>query len=227
MASTFDAGRSVGQKPKLEVSHTSKPEPEAETDLEVMLKPEPEPKPDCNPGHDAGIRPRRGRYAQAPPTGVATINSRFSIKTDHNQGMNFQFDAVVRDRDERRHMQGGDCECCRDVSGQVCSVQTRSSEPFFFSLGSTIMLSGPCRVYRDHHCGSHRHVKGASFPLIWSLVVARRTPTTSSSISNVSRGIVITGTGQRHRRLIGRSASLILRKLSRSTDAQPRCTRGS
>lgn len=44
-----------------------------------------------------------------------TINSRFSIRKDRNHGMDFQFDAVVRNREERKHMLGSDCECCREV----------------------------------------------------------------------------------------------------------------
>ena len=79
-------------------------------------------------------RKGRGRYAQvsyvshrhvlpccvtfsAPRSGVGTINSRFSIRKDRNNGMDFQYDAVVRNRQERKHMLGGDCECCHEVSG--------------------------------------------------------------------------------------------------------------
>lgn len=46
-----------------------------------------------------------------------TINSRFSIRKDKNHGVDFQYDAVVRNREERKHMLGSDCECCREVSG--------------------------------------------------------------------------------------------------------------
>ena len=53
----------------------------------------------------------------APRSGVGTINSRFSIRKDRNNGMDFQYDAVVRNRQERKHMLGGDCECCHEVSG--------------------------------------------------------------------------------------------------------------
>ncbi|KAI9569073.1 DNA repair protein endonuclease SAE2/CtIP C-terminus-domain-containing protein [Boletus coccyginus] len=42
-----------------------------------------------------------------------TINSRFSIRKDRNHGVDFQYDAVVRNREERKHMLGSDCECCR------------------------------------------------------------------------------------------------------------------
>ncbi|KAF8136103.1 DNA repair protein endonuclease SAE2/CtIP C-terminus-domain-containing protein [Boletus edulis] len=58
-------------------------------------------------------RKRKGRYAQVPSETV-TINSRFSIRKDKNDGMDFQYDAVVRNREERKHMLGSDCECCRE-----------------------------------------------------------------------------------------------------------------
>ncbi|KIJ60658.1 hypothetical protein HYDPIDRAFT_98424, partial [Hydnomerulius pinastri MD-312] len=53
-----------------------------------------------------------------------TINSRFSIKKDHNQGLNYQYDAVVRNREERKHMLGGDCECCQDYYKAVGPLPT-------------------------------------------------------------------------------------------------------
>ena len=48
---------------------------------------------------------------------MGTINSRFSIRKDRNHGVDYQYDAVVRTREERKHMLGSDCECCREVSG--------------------------------------------------------------------------------------------------------------
>jgi DNA endonuclease activator SAE2/CtIP C-terminus len=44
-----------------------------------------------------------------------TINGEFEIDRDKNSGLGFQYDAVVRDKDERRGLEAGDCECCRDV----------------------------------------------------------------------------------------------------------------
>ncbi|KAF9239649.1 DNA repair protein endonuclease SAE2/CtIP C-terminus-domain-containing protein [Melanogaster broomeanus] len=58
-------------------------------------------------------RKTRGRYAQVP-AGMDPINSRFSIRKDRNDGVNHQYDAVVRNREERKHMLGEDCECCRE-----------------------------------------------------------------------------------------------------------------
>lgn len=60
----------------------------------------------------SGRKPR-GRYAQVP-AGIPTINSRFSIRKDLNQGFDYPYDTVVRSREGRRHMEGDDCECCHD-----------------------------------------------------------------------------------------------------------------
>lgn len=44
-----------------------------------------------------------------------TVNGKYEIDPDKNDGLNFQYDSVVRDKDERRRLEAGDCECCRDV----------------------------------------------------------------------------------------------------------------
>lgn len=59
---------------------------------------------------------------------MSTINSRFSIRKDKNNSVDFQYDAVVRNRQERRHMLGSDCECCREASGNG-----RPSENFLWT----------------------------------------------------------------------------------------------
>ncbi|KIK24935.1 hypothetical protein PISMIDRAFT_677712 [Pisolithus microcarpus 441] len=59
-------------------------------------------------------RKPRGRYAQVASAGIPTVNSKFSVRKDLNQGLDFPYDAVVRSREERRHMEGDDCECCHD-----------------------------------------------------------------------------------------------------------------
>lgn len=45
-----------------------------------------------------------------------TINAQYRIDQERNNGLDFQYDAVVRNRQERRQLDAGDCECCRDVS---------------------------------------------------------------------------------------------------------------
>lgn len=48
-----------------------------------------------------------------------TFADEYEIDPTKNDGVAHQYDAVVRSRDERRKMHGGDCECCRDVSGPI------------------------------------------------------------------------------------------------------------
>jgi len=68
---------------------------------------------------DARTRKRRGRYAHVPSAAIPTINSRFSIQKDHNHGLDFQYDTVVRNQEERRQMLGDDCECCHEVGPRI------------------------------------------------------------------------------------------------------------
>jgi hypothetical protein len=75
----------------------------------------------------------RGRYAVPPQCvliflaylhivnipnrpGNKTINSEFEINPTHNEGMAFQFDSVVRDKNERKKLVAGDCIACKEVS---------------------------------------------------------------------------------------------------------------
>lgn len=44
-----------------------------------------------------------------------TINAEYAIDPVRNGGLEFQFDEVVRAKEDRRRMDAGDCECCRDV----------------------------------------------------------------------------------------------------------------
>ncbi|KAG1822146.1 hypothetical protein EV424DRAFT_1611375 [Suillus variegatus] len=56
---------------------------------------------------------RRGRYALA--INATTINSRFTISKEHNHGVDFQYDEVVKSHDGRKQMLVDDCECCCGV----------------------------------------------------------------------------------------------------------------
>ncbi|KAL0959050.1 hypothetical protein HGRIS_014352 [Hohenbuehelia grisea] len=42
--------------------------------------------------------------------------SLFAINPERNGGLDFQFEDVIRSRDDRRRLDAGDCECCREVS---------------------------------------------------------------------------------------------------------------
>ena len=55
-------------------------------------------------------------FATVGRAGKETINAMYEIDPEHNHGVGFQFDEVVRDKNKRRHMHAVDCECCREVS---------------------------------------------------------------------------------------------------------------
>lgn len=57
-----------------------------------------------------------GSLANQGHSGNTTINAHFAIDPEQNGGKDFQYHEVVRTREDRRHMEGGDCECCRDVN---------------------------------------------------------------------------------------------------------------
>jgi hypothetical protein len=44
-----------------------------------------------------------------------TINAEYVIDPAQNGGLEFRYDEVVRTKEDRRRMDAGDCECCRDV----------------------------------------------------------------------------------------------------------------
>jgi len=58
--------------------------------------------------------------------GDTTINAQYIIDPTQNDGLNYQFDEVVRNKDERRRLDAGDCECCHEVN--------RGRVVFFISL---------------------------------------------------------------------------------------------
>jgi hypothetical protein len=84
------------------------------------------------PSNDYSAYKGRGRYAKDVSAYVPTpslmflshvgrrrtdqtINALYAINPERNGGLNFQFDEVVRNRDARKRLDGGDCECCREV----------------------------------------------------------------------------------------------------------------
>ncbi|KAJ6625867.1 DNA repair protein endonuclease SAE2/CtIP C-terminus-domain-containing protein [Mycena sp. CBHHK59/15] len=86
----------------------------------------------------------RGRYANDGVNGNTTINSIFAIDPAKNGGKNFQYDEVVRGRDDRRHMEAGDCECCRDYYEAIGSMPNRLQPPLWRSPSSSPSEPKPC-----------------------------------------------------------------------------------
>ncbi|KAG1837709.1 DNA repair protein endonuclease SAE2/CtIP C-terminus-domain-containing protein [Suillus subalutaceus] len=112
---------------------------------------------------------RRGRYAQA--IDATTINSRFTICKERNHGVDFQFDEVVKSREERKKMLADDCECCRGYYEGVGPLPKPLQQPLWRSPSSTPTKKrrlsfdslSDCKENRDdieHHkkeISRHRH----------------------------------------------------------------------
>ncbi|CAE6422067.1 unnamed protein product [Rhizoctonia solani] len=90
----------------------------------------------------------RGRYAVASKAGDKTINSEFEINPAHNEGMAFEFDSVVRDKNERKKLTGGDCIACKEYYEAVGAMPARPGAPLWRSPPPE--GSGPSS--RPHSC---------------------------------------------------------------------------
>ncbi|KAF9481755.1 hypothetical protein BDN70DRAFT_875891 [Pholiota conissans] len=93
------------------------------------------------PVQDKIIRPNdysafkgRGRYGN---TVKATEPTKYAIDPKNNGGLNYQYDEVVRNREERRKMHGGDCECCREYYEGVGPLPSRLQAPLWRSPTSS------------------------------------------------------------------------------------------
>nr|GAT46082.1 predicted protein [Mycena chlorophos] len=74
----------------------------------------------------------RGRYAKAGGADE-TINGSYAIDPARNGGVNFQFAGVVRGKEDRRRLQGGDCEECRDYYEAIGPLPARLQPPLWRS----------------------------------------------------------------------------------------------
>lgn len=57
-----------------------------------------------------------GRYLR-PEEVTRSVADEFEIDPARNNGVGHKYHETVRNREARRQMHGGDCECCREVSG--------------------------------------------------------------------------------------------------------------
>lgn len=120
-----------------------------------------------------------GDPAHTSRSAMDTINSRFSIRKDRNHGVGFQYDAVVRNREERKHMLGSDCECCREVSGDgPRRIPYRLNSP----CTSTMKPLGHYRL-RDNPSGERRP-SGKCLTTSTHQKTTRKIPITSKNINN-------------------------------------------
>ncbi|PPR04200.1 hypothetical protein CVT24_010748 [Panaeolus cyanescens] len=97
----------------------------------------------------------RGRYGKSASTNAdenTTINALFEINPTANAGKAFQFEEVVRNKEQRKKLQGGDCECCRDYYDSVGPLPERQQQPLWRSPSKT-----PQRPCIRHTKPSHFH----------------------------------------------------------------------
>ncbi|GLB40862.1 putative DNA repair protein endonuclease SAE2/CtIP C-terminus [Lyophyllum shimeji] len=90
----------------------------------------------------------RGRYAKDVKAIKDTINAQFEIDPAKNGGLDFQYDEVVRRREDRRRMDAGDCECCRDYYEAVGPLPARLQAPLWRSPPTT--PAKPCTRHQQH-----------------------------------------------------------------------------
>ncbi|KAG8738491.1 hypothetical protein FRC10_006804 [Ceratobasidium sp. 414] len=75
-----------------------------------------------------------GRYAASLANPAdKTINSEYEIDPTRNNGMAFEFDAVVRDKNERRKLIAGDCIACKEYYEAVGPMPKRTGAPLWRS----------------------------------------------------------------------------------------------
>ncbi|KAK0211951.1 DNA repair protein endonuclease SAE2/CtIP C-terminus-domain-containing protein [Armillaria fumosa] len=108
----------------------------------------------------------RGRYAK--DSKEKTINETFAIDPKHNDGLDFQFDAVVRNKDERRKLHAGDCECCRDYYEGIGPLPKRLQPPLWRSPKKN---ATPSPARRKKGISRHRYnwARGGTPPGYWDI----------------------------------------------------------
>ncbi|KAJ8082382.1 hypothetical protein PM082_008237 [Marasmius tenuissimus] len=74
----------------------------------------------------------RGRYARKNDKERA-LNEMFEVDADVNQGRDYQFEEVVRGRENRRKMAAGDCEECREYYKAIGPRPDRLKQPLWRS----------------------------------------------------------------------------------------------
>ncbi|CDO70073.1 hypothetical protein BN946_scf184601.g26 [Trametes cinnabarina] len=86
---------------------------------------------------DYSVFKGRGRYGKEQEAANETINALYALDPKHNDGVGFQFEEVVRDKQRRKHMHAVDCECCRDYYEAIGPLPAPAKGPVWRSPRST------------------------------------------------------------------------------------------
>ncbi|TFK31532.1 DNA repair protein endonuclease SAE2/CtIP C-terminus-domain-containing protein [Crucibulum laeve] len=121
----------------------------------------------------------RGRYAR-DTAGNKTINAQFVINAKQNGGRDYQYDEVVRGKEDRKKMDAGDCECCRDYYEAVGPLPARLQQPLWRSPPNSPQKAcskrhntSPAKDIASHKqaISRHRHTwaRAATPPGYWNI----------------------------------------------------------
>ncbi|KAJ6627005.1 DNA repair protein endonuclease SAE2/CtIP C-terminus-domain-containing protein [Mycena sp. CBHHK59/15] len=124
----------------------------------------------------------RGRYGKGPSSANETINATYAIDPAQNGGLDFQYDEVVRGKEDRRRMEGGDCECCRGYYEAIGPLPNRLQPPLWRSPPNSPEKGKPCRhnaetskqdaiASHKQAISRHRHhwVRASTPPSYWNI----------------------------------------------------------
>ncbi|KAJ2916685.1 hypothetical protein MD484_g3749, partial [Candolleomyces efflorescens] len=112
---------------------------------------------------DYSVFKGKGRYNRKSDAGPSTsVNSKFVIDPEKNGGLNYQYDEVVRGRENRKAMDAGVCECCKDYYEAVGPLPSRLQPPLWRSPSTT--PKKPCQHHRpaDKQKDIDSHMKAIS-----------------------------------------------------------------
>ncbi|KAF8630322.1 hypothetical protein AX15_002995 [Amanita polypyramis BW_CC] len=92
----------------------------------------------------------RGRYAKEVNSLAKTLNGQYEINSTRNHGLGYQYDEVVRQKEDRKEMNGADCECCHDYYNAVGPLPPRMQPPLWRSPPKTEVKK------RVTNCAAHK-----------------------------------------------------------------------
>ncbi|KAF8589999.1 hypothetical protein K439DRAFT_1331063 [Ramaria rubella] len=115
----------------------------------------------------------RGRYSNVATCVFCvtdkTVNGEFEIDPNKNDGLNFRFDAVVRDKTERKTLEAGDCEFCRDYYEAVGPLPPRLQAPLWKSPSTSYQ-----KLARTCNCRNNYEEPSPSFRIHTKAVNAHK-----------------------------------------------------
>jgi hypothetical protein len=157
------------------------------------------------------------------------------LATVRNGGLEFQFDEVVRAKEDRRRMDAGDCECCRDVSFHF--MHQLSHQADMTTIKSTTLRLARSLINCKHRYGGPHlpappsprdlvHCTAAMVPVQHTVPEKEKRMQRSPLTSRQSHGTGTTGSAHARRLGIGILGSRTRRRRRISMSGRGRCIDG-